>query len=226
MRTPPTTITAPEEVLAQLEHAAHHIGTVLVDIEGRTVTAVVAFPELKKRRVALFIDGDIPRFFAGVMVEVTYHHDGARYSFSTVITTADAQRWWLAFPHTITRHGGRGSIRYNVQRGDGLAFWLDTGSGMSVPVELRDLSAGGMSVRYAPSALALKEGDLLTGALQLPDVWIPVKVQIRYTRTFSDRRSRLAGCMFVGISPWGRALLLRAVARFATRQKEEKNASK
>ncbi len=224
--TAPTTLATREEVLEHLEHAAHHIGTVLVTIDGRTVTAVLAFPEEKKRRIALFVDGDIPRFFAGVMVEVAYHRDDARYTFNTVITTADAQRWWVAFPHTITRHSGRGAIRYEVQPRDGLAFWLDTPTAVSVPVELRDLSAGGMSIRYAPSALALRDGDTLTGALQLPDAWIPVKVEIRYTRTFADRRSRLGGCLFVGISPWGRALLLRAVARFASRQSDGQSASR
>lgn len=208
-------LTLPGEIVGHLFFAAAEIGQVQVDLASETVGAVLAFPHQHSNSVDLLFQAPMPGLRGAGVARVRYHHAGNSYEFITKVAgVADGRRLRLELPNAISQVAGRGAERFRVRRNPHFQVILEREDGTPIPQQIHDLSTTGASIVYRPARLTLAEGDQLLGTLALPqDQRVPVLLEVRHTRAdASGMPVSVAGCVFLGISPWGRSLLAQALA--------------
>lgn len=207
----------PEDVLAHLFFAAAEIGQIQVEVQERTIGAVLAFPHEHSQSIDVLFAKAVDEDVEPGPVRICYHHAGSRFEFLTELTKqCDARRWRLALPNAVSRWTGRGADRLAVRRDRRFQLHLEDETGAPLPQQVYDISATGLSFLFRPSLLELAEGDQVLATLHLPeDHQIPVLLQVRHTRSDAGGQPvMVAGCSLIGLSPWGRGLLNQTMAGF------------
>ncbi len=208
-----------EDVVAHLFFVAAEIGHVLVDTMGSTTSAVLSFPQQSNSTIDILFEQGQLAPAAGTPVQVRYYKSGSIFTFLTAThQVIAADRWRLDLPNAIARRIGRGAERFVVSDDPAFIMQIELQDATMVHLQLFDIARGGFSVLFHPQQLLLQSGDQLVGTLQLPGrVQVPLLTKVCYTRELpSTTLQQVAGCEFLGISPWGKAMLVQAMARLHT----------
>ncbi|MEC7987412.1 MAG: PilZ domain-containing protein [Myxococcota bacterium] len=203
------TISGHTKVFYHLMEAATAIDFIDILYEGSIVSGNFGFPLMHRKRLPL-LNIDAPPPVLGTDIEILYHGMSACWGFRSRIVGYSLDRhWMIALPEKIICNDARRAPRYLLAPQEPWLFYSTQGLGA---LQLRDLSAFGMSFVYDSSHFTLEHGEVLRGLLNLNAVQLPIVAQVRHTeRDLTSAKRSISGCSFDKISDWSRLELQRAL---------------
>ncbi len=148
-------------------------------------------------------------------IKVTGKLDGIDINFKASLAHVDEQdnvvTYYMHLPEQLEYKQRRSAYRVHIPMSKQMRVVLDDGDGTTVDSAgefddltegvLHDLSQGGAGLILVDTETTVQTGVVKECAIELPDEWLYVSVEFRYTKNVGVLKRQLIGVNFTGLRP-------------------------
>ena len=201
-------------VMPHLSFAATAVETCWIEVGPERMPGRFGYPDAESGTVPVWFDRNaealpyIPD--PGTRIRVSYEVQGESYAWASVVREPSAATAALCdLPTKVERQDRRAAPRIRVLGRPGLRLDVRMTGDHEYPVQLVDISTGGVAIVTAQGAV--RPGDRLLGRLELPEVDV-IRVVMEVVSVRSGPAGQaLAGCVFASITEISRQQIARLV---------------